>query len=176
MVLELLELMRTRRSVRQYSDAKISAESLKKIVSAALLAPSGHSKYPCEFIVVQNPETLEKLSRCRVGVAKMLAGAAAAIVVLADREKSDTIVEDSSVAMMNMELMAWSLGIGNCWIQIRGRDAENNSPSEDYLREILHFPQNFACQSILSLGYPSKPPRPRELDKLNYSKIHEENY
>ena len=173
---EILELMRSRRSVRQYTGEKISAEVLKQIVSAALLAPSGHSKYPCEFIVVQDAATLEKMSHCRVNVAKMLAGAAAAVVVIADREKSDTIVEDCSVAMMNMELAATALGIGNCWIQIRGREAENNSSSEEYLREILNFPPNFACQSILSLGYPAKQPRQRELDKLNFSKIHYEKF
>ena len=171
---DLIEIMCSRRSVRQYTDEKISDEQIKKIVSAALLAPSGHSKYPCEFIIVKNSETLEKMSHCRVGVAKMLAGAAAAIVVIADKEKSDTVVEDSAVAMMNMELMAASLGIGNCWIQVRARDAENNSPSEDFLREILKFPENFMCQAILSLGVPAKQPRARELEKLNFSKVHEE--
>ncbi len=171
---DLIEVMRSRRSVRQYTDEKISDEQIKKIVSAALLAPSGHSKYPCEFIIVKNSETLEKMSHCRVGVAKMLASAAAAVVVIADKEKSDTVVEDSAVAMMNMELMAASLGIGNCWIQVRNRDAENNSPSENFLREILKFPENFMCQAILSLGMPSKLPRARELEKLNFSKVHEE--
>ena len=171
---DLLEIMRSRRSVRQYTDEKISDEQIKKIVSAALLAPSGHSKYPCEFIVVKNSETLEKLSHCRVGVAKMLASAAAAIVVIADKEKSDTVVEDSAVTMMNMELMAASLGIGNCWIQVRARDAENNSPAEEYLREILKFPENFMCQSVLVLGIAAKQPRARELEKLNFSKVHEE--
>jgi len=171
---DLIEIMCSRRSVRQYTDEKISDEQIKKILSAALLAPSGHSKYPCEFIVVKNSETLEKMSHCRVGVAKMLASAAAAIVVIADKEKSDTVVEDSAVSMMNMELMAASLGIGNCWIQVRARDAENNSPSEDFLKEILKFPENFMCQSILSLGVPAKQPRARELEKLNFSKVHEE--
>ncbi len=171
---DLIEIMCSRRSVRQYTDEKISDEQIKKILSAALLAPSGHSKYPCEFIVVKNSETLEKMSHCRVGVAKMLASAAAAIIVIADKEKSDTVVEDSAVAMMNMELMAASLGIGNCWIQVRAREAENNSPSEDFLREILKFPENFMCQAILSLGIPAKQPRARELEKLNFSKVHEE--
>ena len=171
---DLLEIMLSRRSVRQYTDEKISDEQIKKIVSAALLAPSGHSKYPCEFIVVKNSETLEKLSHCRVGVAKMLASAAAAVVVIADKEKSDTVVEDSAVAMMNMELMAASLGIGNCWIQVRARDAENNSPAEEYLREILKFPENFMCQAVLALGIAAKQPRARELEKLNFSKVHEE--
>ena len=169
--MDMLEIMRSRRSVRRYTDEKISDELLKKIVSGALLAPSGHSKYPCEFIVVTNRELLEKMSHCRKGVAKMLEGATAAVVVIADKDKSDTFVEDSCVAMMNMELVATSQGIGNCWIQVRNREAEDDSPSENYLRGILNFPDNFACQAILSLGYPAKPPRARELDKLNFDKI-----
>ena len=174
---DLLEIMRTRRSVRKYTVQEISDEDVKKILSAALLAPSGHSKYPCEFIVVKNRETLEKMSHCRVNVAKMLESAACAVVVIADKEKSDTIVEDSSVAMMNMELEATSLGIGNCWIQIRGRnDSADNASSEEYLRGILNFPENFACQSVLALGYAEKMPRQRELDKLKFEKIHYENF
>ena len=173
---DLLEVMRSRRSVRQYTDEKISDEQIKKILSAALLAPSGHSKYPCEFIVVKSRETLEKMSHCRTGVAKMLENAAAAIVVVADRDKSDTFIEDSCVAMMNMELMATSLGIGNCWVQVRIREAEDGQPSENYLRGILNFPENFVCQSVLSLGFPAKTPRQRELEKLNFDKVHEENF
>ena len=169
--MDMLEIMRSRRSVRRYTDEKLSDEQLKKIVSGALLAPSGHSKYPCEFIVVTNRELLEKMSHCRKSVAKMLEGAAAAIVVVADKDKSDTFVEDSCVAMMSMELVATSLGVGNCWIQVRNREAEDDTPSENYLRGILNFPENFACQAILSLGYPAKPPRARELDKLNFDKI-----
>ena len=169
--MEMLEVMRRRRSVRRYTEEKISDEQLKQIVSAALLAPSGHSKYPCEFIVVKSREVLEKMSHCRKGVAKMLEGAAAAVGVVADKDKSDTFVEDSCVAMMSMQLLAASLGIGNCWIQVRGREAEDDSASEDYLRAILNFPENFACQAILSLGFPAKEPRARELDKLNFDKV-----
>ncbi len=173
---DLLDLMCSRRSCRQYTGEKISDEQIKTILSAALLAPSGHSKYPCEFIVVKNRETLEKLSHCRVAVAKMLTGAAAAIVVIADKEKSDTLVEDCSVAMMNMELAATSLGIGNCWIQVRARDAEDGKSGEEYLRGILNFPENFMCQSILSLGIPAKEPKKRDPEKLKFEKIHSETF
>jgi len=169
--MEMLEVMRNRRSVRRYTSEKISDEQIKKILSGALLAPSGHSKYPCEFIVVRNRELLEKMSHCRKNVAKMLNEAFAAIVVIADKNKSDTFVEDSCVAMMNMELVATSEGIGNCWIQIRNREAEDDTPSEEYLRGLLNFPENFACQSILSLGIPARPPKARELDKLNFDKV-----
>lgn len=169
--MDMLEVMRSRRSVRRYTDEKIPDDALKKILCGALLAPSGHSKYPCEFIVVKNRELLEKMSHCRKNVAKMLCEAQAAVVVIADKDKSDTYVEDSCVAMMNMELAATSLGIGNCWIQVRNREAEDDTASENYLRGLLNFPENFACQSILSLGYPAKPPRVRELGKLNFDKV-----
>lgn len=169
--MEMLDIMRSRRSVRRYTQESISDEQLKQIVSAALLAPSGHAKYPCEFIVVTNRELLGKMALCRKAVAKMLEGAAAAVVVVADRDKSDTFVEDSCVAMMNMELMATSLGIGNCWIQVRNRPAEDDTPSEDYLRGLLNFPENFACQAILSLGKPVRDPKPRDLDKLPFDKV-----
>lgn len=170
--MELLDIMRGRRSVRRYTEEPLTDEQLKKILSAALLAPSGHAHYPCEFIVVRNHELLEKMSHCRKSnIAKMLSTAAAAVVVIADRDKSETIIEDSSVAMMNMELMASSLDIGNCWIQIRGREAEDDSSSENYLRGLLNFPENFACQAVLSLGIPLKEPRARELDKLNFDKV-----
>ncbi|MBR4903378.1 MAG: nitroreductase family protein [Selenomonadaceae bacterium] len=169
--MDMLEIMRSRRSVRRYTDEKISDDNLKKILCGALLAPSGHSKYPCKFIVVTNRELLIKMSHCRKGVAKMLEGAAAAVVVIADKNISDTFIEDSCVAMMNMELVATSLGIGNCWIQIRNRDAENDSASEEFLRGLLNFPENLACQAVLSLGIPVKPPRARELDQLNFDKV-----
>ena len=174
--MELMELMRTRRSVRQYTDEKISDEQIKQIITAGLLAPSGHSLYPCEFIIVKNRDTLNEMSHCRVGVAKMLEQAAAAIAVVADCDKSDTIIEDAAVALMNMELMAWSMGIGNCWIQILGRDAEDHETSEDYLQGILDFPEDFLCLAILSLGIPSKVPKPRELDKIKFDRVHEENF
>lgn len=169
--MELLEVMRSRRSVRRYTEQPLADEQLKRIVSAALLAPSGHSKYPCEFIVVKSRELLEQMSHCRKGVAKMLEGAAAAVVVVADKEKSDTFVEDSCVAMMSMMLEATAQGVGNCWIQIRNREAEDDSSSEEYLRGLLDFPANFACQAVLSLGYPAKEPRARELDKLSFDKV-----
>ena len=60
--MDMLEVMRSRRSVRRYTEEKITDEQLKQIVSAALLAPSGHSKYPCEYIVVKNRDVLEKMS------------------------------------------------------------------------------------------------------------------
>jgi len=172
----LLELMINRRSVRKYSDELVTDEQIKNITTAALLSPSGHSKYPCEFIVIKNRPTLEKLSHCRVGVAKMLNNASCAIVTIADKDKSDTIIEDSSLAMMNMHLMAAYLGLGSCWIQLRLRQAEDGRDSEEFVRDLLKIPDNYLCQAILSIGNLEKPPKPHDMEKLNFDKIHSEQF
>ncbi len=172
----LLELMIKRRSVRKYSTEPVTDEQIKAITTAALLSPSGHSKYPCEFIVVKDKDTLEKMSHCRVGVAKMLNNASCAIVTVADSEKADTIVEDSAISMMNMHLMAASLNLGSCWIQLRLREAEDGRNSEDYIRELLGIPKNYLCQAILSIGNLEKIPKPHDLEKLHYEKIHNEKF
>ena len=171
-----MELMTKRRSVRKYSSEPVTEDQIKTILTAALLGPSGHSKYPCEFIVVKERETLEKLSHCRVGVAKMLNNASCAIVVIADKDKSDTIVEDSSIAMMNMHLMAAALNLGSCWIQLHLRDAEDGKSGEDFVRELLNIPDNYLCQAVLSIGNLEKPPKPHDLTKLNFDKIHNEHF
>ena len=173
---ELLELMINRRSVRKYSSEPVTEDQIKDIVTAALLSPSGHSKYPCEFIVVRDRRTLDQMTHCRVGVAKMLNNASCAIVVIADRDKSDTVIEDSAIAMMNMHLMATSLGLGSCWIQLRLRTSEDWKDSEIFIRELLNIPENYLCQAILSIGNLERMPKPHDVNSLDYRKIHDEHF
>ena len=173
---ELMEYMIKRRSVRKYSDEPVTEDQIKKILTAALLSPSGHSKYPCEFIIVKDRETLKNLSHCRVGVAKMLNNASCAIITIADKDKADTIIEDSAISMMSMHLMASSLNLGSCWIQLRLREAEDGRSSEDFVRELLNIPGNYLCQAILSIGNLEKTPKPHDIDKLNFDKIHNEKF
>ena len=175
----LLETFLNRRSVRKYSpviDEEKFAADLEKILQAGLLSPSGHAKFPVEMIIVRDRDTLEKLSHCRVNVAKQLNEAGAGIVVIADRDKADTIIEDSSVTMMAMHLMATSLNLGSCWIQLHNRTAEDDRDSEIFVRDVLNIPENYHCQSILSVGIPAAPIKPRVLEKLHYEKIHREQF
>lgn len=174
--MDLLEIMLKRRSIRMYSKEQIKESDLKQILQAGLLSPSGRAKKPWEFIVIKNKEILEKMSRCRIAGAGMLSGAAAAIVVLGDEEKTDVWVEDCSIAMSNMHLMASSLGVGSCWIQGRLRDADEDMTTEQYLRELLMFPENMRLEAILSLGMPTTEASPHTLEEIEEKKIHWEKY
>lgn len=172
--MELLEIMQNRRSIRQYTGAPIPEDAMTKIVQAGLLSPSSCNRRPWELIVVKNKETLEKMATARTGAANMLTGAAAAIVVLGDETVTDVWTEDCSIVMASMHLMASSLGIGSCWIQGRNREAADGSSSEEYLRELLHFPQRLRLEAILSLGMPAATPAPHSLEELKTEKVHEE--
>lgn len=174
--MELIEIMKNRRSVRQYTQEEIPKEKIEKILQAGLLSASGRARRPWEFIVVRNKETLKNIAQCRIGAAKMLEGADTAIVVIADPEKTDVWTEDCSIAMANMHLMADSLGVGSCWIQGRLREAPDGRTTEEYLRDILQFPESYKLEAILSLGMPSKHPEPYSIEELPMDKIHVEKY
>ncbi len=174
--MELIEMMQNRRSVRKYTQESIPEEKIRKVLEAGLLAPSGRGRKPWEFILVRDRQTLLKMSECREGSAKMLAGADCAVVVVADPEKTDVWTEDCSIAMAYMHLMADSLGLGSCWIQGRLRNAPDGRTTEEYLRDILGFPQTYRLEAILSLGMPDDHPAARSLEELPEEKIHAGHY
>lgn len=174
--MELLEIMRHRRSVRNYTGEAVPEEALKKILQAALLSASGRAYRPWDFIVIRDKETLEELAHCREYGAGMLAGADCAIVVTGNEEKSDTWIEDCSITMANMYLMADALGVGCCWIQGRGRTAEDSRTTEDFVREVTGFPRGHRLAAIMSLGMPAEHGAAYELDELKWEKIHQEKF
>lgn len=63
--MDLFELLRTRRSIRQYTGQPVSQEDLRAILGAGLLAPSSRSRRPWELVAVRDPAMLEALSHCR---------------------------------------------------------------------------------------------------------------
>ena len=175
-IMDVLEALQNRHSVRTYTGEPVSEENLKKVVQAGLLSASGKHLCPWEFIVVRDHAMLEKLAGFRKVGAKMLAGADAAIVVLGDGDKSDVWVEDCSVVMANMHLEADSLGLGSVWVQGRVREASDGRTAEEFARELLGFPDHLHLEAVLALGMPESHPAPAELDALAWAKVHSERF
>lgn len=174
--MELIQMMQNRRSVRTYTGETVSEENLDKILQAGLLSATGKAIRPWEFIVVRNKETLQKMAESRAAGAQMLTGADCAVVVLGDEQKSDVWIEDCSVVLSNMHLMADSLGVGSCWVQGRLRAAKDGRSTEEFLRELLKFPENCRLAAILSLGMPKDHPASHTLEELPMEKVHKETY
>jgi len=92
------EIIQTRRSIRKFTSDLVESEKIESLLEAALLAPSGKRMYPCDFIVVDNEATLEKLSQAKAHGAALIKNAPIAIVVIADTTKYDIWVEDAAIA------------------------------------------------------------------------------
>ena len=174
--MELLEMMKKRRSVRTYTGDAVPEEALRKILKAGLLSASGRAIRPWEFIVVREKLMLRKMADSREAGAKMLKDADCAVVVLGDEGKTDVWTEDCSIAMANMHLMADSLGIGSCWIQGRLRRTSDERTTEEYLRELLGYPEHLRLEAVLSLGMPKDHPEAHTEEELLWEKIHRERY
>ena len=170
--MDLIDVMLKRRSVRNYTDDEIPNEKLNKILQAGLLAPTSRNRKPCSFLVVDDKETLEKLSKSKQSSSKFLKNANKAIVVVANALISDTWIEDSSIALAFMHLMAAEQDIGSCWIQIHLRKSESGESSEDYVREVLGIDDYFRIVGILSLGIPFYEVKGYKIEDIDKKRVH----
>lgn len=146
--MEILELIRRRRTVREYTGEPISAADLRTIVDAGRLAASGNNRQPWDFIVVTDPEVMRCL---RVPEEHWSRKAAAMIAVVMDPE-SRWWVEDGAAAMQNMLLACTALGYGGCWLE--GYTSRN----EAAFKSVLGIPENRRLFTLLSVGVPAETP------------------
>ncbi len=169
--MEWNEVIRKRRSIRQYTDEPVSEEQLRNILRAGLYAPTSMNRQPCSFYVIRDKETLEKLSKVKPG-AGTLAKADKAIVVAADSRKADTWIEDSSIALSTMHLATVNEGLGSCWIQIHLRKNLVGKSAEDSVRKILDLKEKYRIVGILALGHPVQEVKPHAEEDLRWDAVH----
>lgn len=170
-----VELLRQRRSVRRYQARPVPDETVALLVEAALRAPSSRGNRPWEFIVVRDPDTLERLSLAKRHGSSFLKGAPLAIVVCADPAKSDVWVEDASIAAAIVHLAAADLGLGSCWIQIRERPHDDHRSADRYVAGLLGLREGLAVEAIIAVGYADEakaghPTRTLLFDRVSYGR------
>ena len=150
-----IDLLRKRRSCRQFQDRNVEQEKIDLLIEAMLRAPSSRSLNPWEFVVVQNKETLQQLSQAKPHGAAFLKNATLGIVVCADPEKCDVWVEDCSITSILLHLQATDLDLGSCWIQIRKREHDGQKSAEAHVAETLGLPGGMVVEAIIAIGYPA---------------------
>lgn len=167
----MIELLRQRRSIRKFTAEKVAPEAIETIVEAALRAPSSRGINPWEFVLVNDPETLDKLSRAKRHGSEFLKNAPFAVVVCADGTKSDVWIEDCSIAAIIIQLEAHSLSLGSCWAQIRERPHNGDSTAEEYIQKLLGLPEHIRVECVVGIGHPAEKKQPVPAGKLQRDKI-----
>ncbi len=149
-----IDTILTRRSIRHYEDKEIPEELLLQILEAGRQAPSAANRQPIRFIIVKERDLLKVL--CDTILTRFVKAAPLAIVGCADVESLLTCkwaVVDATIAMENMVMAAWTLGVGSCWI---------GACNEGKVKQLLKIPDEWKVVALITLGYPAEQPKPRK--------------
>ena len=170
------ELIKNRRSMRKFTDEELTQEEVVTLMKAALMAPTSKRSNAWQFVVVDDKETLQKLSRCKEQASQFIADAALAVVVMADPMVSDVWIEDASIASIYLQLQAEDLGLGSCWVQVRERFAAPGVTSNEYVHDVLDIPLQLQVLSIIAIGHKGMERKPFNEEHLQWEKIHLNKY
>ncbi|MGD8566005.1 MAG: nitroreductase family protein [Candidatus Bathyarchaeota archaeon] len=159
--MSLLDLILSRRSIRRYENKEIPEEVLTQILEAGRQAPSAANRQPVRFVVVNDHDLLKNL--CDNLINRFVKYAPVAIVGCANIKSLLTgkwAVVDTTIALQNIVIAAWTLGIGSCWI---------GACNEEKVKELLKIPDKWKFVALVTLGYPAEHPRPRK--KKSFEKM-----
>ena len=174
--MDFKDLVQQRRSHRKFTAEEIDGEDVKMILRAGLMSPTSKGQRAWQFVVVDNKADLEKLSDAKDLGGAFIKDAAMAIVVLGDPMQKDCWVEDGSIAAITMQYQAAELGIGSCWVQMRGRGLSDGTTADMVIQGVLGIPENLSCLCILALGRKADERKPQNEDKLKWENVHVDKY
>jgi len=152
--MSLIDFILTRRSVRRYETKDIPEEVLQQILEAGRQAPSAANRQPIHFVIVKDNDILKNL--CDNLITRFVKCAPVAVVGCADIKSLLTgkwAVVDATIAMQNMVIAAWTLGVGSCWI---------GACSEEKVKDLLKIPDKWKVVALITFGYPAEQPKPRK--------------
>jgi nitroreductase len=142
--MEVYECIRARRTIREFKPDPVSETVITRVLRAGRWAPSSRNQQPWHFIVVKDPDTLKSLG----GIASSGRFVADAPVVIAlAMENADRPDLDAGRALQQMELVAWSEGLGTCFVNLRVEEQNRR------VKELLGIPAGIELIALLPFGY-----------------------
>ncbi|MBN2186721.1 MAG: nitroreductase family protein [Dehalococcoidia bacterium] len=162
--MDIIEVIKTRRSIRKYKPDPISEEEINKILEAGRWAPSADDSQPWNFIVLRSQEMRKKLASELIW-GRFLSQAPLGIAVVVSPRASSHPAEDGAAATQNMLLEAHSLGLGACWIGTYGGTSEAGA------KKVLNIPENERLLSVIVIGRPAESPQKmrRTLSEITFT-------
>ncbi len=175
--MDIVEAIFGRRSVREYQNQAIDEKTIHRLIAAATQAPSAVNQQPWTFTIVRDQAVLDQMSRAAKAhmVATlppdMASGSRAAhfrttlgdpayqifyhapvLIVISGNAPGPWIVEDCALAAENLMLMAYSLGLGSCWIGFA--QSYLNTPAG---KQALGLPESSMPVAPIIVGPPRAP-------------------
>ena len=151
MSMSFLDIARSRKSCRRFSDVPLSEEERESILEAGRLAPSSRKLDDVVLVPVEDIGLIRRLALCRDSSTLALETATFAVIVAADPDVCDVWTEDASIASIMMQLEAEDLGIGSCWVQVRLRSC-GDMQAQEIVRREASLDSRLQVLSIIAFG------------------------
>lgn len=151
MNMSFLDVARSRKSCRRFSDVPLSKEEMESIMEAGRLAPSSRKLDDVVLVPVEDIGLIRRLALCRDSSTTALETATFAVIVAADPDVCDVWTEDASIASIMMQLEAEDLGLGSCWVQVRLRSC-GDMPAQEIVRREASLDPRLQVLSIIAFG------------------------
>lgn len=161
---QLLELIKSRRSVRRFSEKQVDDSLLEQILEAGRWAPSGQNNQPWRFVIVRDDDIRRKMAEF-TKYGKIIAGAPVCICTFVHKPSMYNQIKDAQsigACLQNMLLMAHGLGLGAVWLG----EILNNA---DQVRDAVGLGNDYELMAVVALGWPdggAKQPNRAELVDL----------
>lgn len=171
--MDAITAIRTRRSIRAFTDKPVSEEDLQLILQAAMQAPSAANQQPWDLVVIRNKETLARVGDINQYAAYAKNAPLAILVCLnLGKEKEATRgmgIIDVNLAAENILIAAHALGLGAVYTGIY--------PMKDRMKkfqELAGLPENILPIGLIIIGYPKI--QPQAQDRFNKEAVHMEKW
>ena len=167
--MSLLQLIKTRKSVRKFKPEKVSKELILQLLEAARWAPSAVNRQPWRFIVVDEPELIQKVQKSYPR--EWFKSAKQIIIVCGNHDESWKRENDGkkhcdidvAVVTDHLTLKATELGIGTCWV------CNFNAV---LIQQAFQLPESWEPIVLLPFGFPMEESNPTPVEK-NRKKLEE---
>ena len=162
----MIENIKTRRSIRSFKDKRILQEELNIILDAATYAPSALNQQSSLMVVIKNEEIYNELcvlTEKYFPTRKPYFYGSKDIIIVFGDSNCKCPIEDGSLVLQNLFLAANSIGIGSCWINYL-RELFKTEEGK-LLQEKMNIPNNYFVIGTCILGYPNEKPIIKERKK-----------
>ncbi len=162
MDMDILDLIKKRRSVRKYKSDPIPQKSLEKILEAARLAPSAYNSQSWKLILVSDSKKKQELAKAANN--QMFISEAPIIIVGIALDPNylmpcdvHSYAVDLAIAMDHITLTACEQGLGTCWI---------GAFSQKEAKSILNIPNGHKIVALMPIGFPADSPGLKKRKKI----------
>lgn len=171
-IMQLLDVIKTRRSCRKYKREQIKDEELAAVLEAGTYAPTSMGMQSPYIVAVQEATLLRRLAKMNADIMGVTSNpyydAPTYVLVLAP-EAAHNPVQDGSLVLGNMMLAAHAIGLGSCWIH-REKEMFATPEGQELLRS-WGLPEGLMGIGALALGYPEPENKPLKPRKEGYTRI-----